>query len=175
MPITLRTATPADIAQIQPIYAHAVLHGTASWEWEPPDAAEMTRRMAALVEAGWPYIVAKIDNRILGYAYAGAYRPRAAYKWTCEDSIYIAPDAQGKGVGRLLLTELIERCTAMGLRQMVAIIGDSNSQPSIKLHASMGFAHSGLIHAAGFKHGKWLDQVLMQRALGDGDASLPTP
>lgn len=175
MPPVIRPAQLADIAQIQPIYAHAVLHGTASWEWEPPDEAETTRRMVALTDASWPYIVAKTDNRILGYAYAGAYRPRAAYKWTCEDSIYIAPDAQGKGVGRLLLAELIDRCTAMGLRQMVAVIGDSNSQPSIKLHTSMGFTRSGLIHAAGFKHGKWLDQVLMQRPLGDGDTSLPAP
>jgi len=169
----IRPATPVDIASIHPIYAHAVLHGTASWEWTPPNEAELARRMAAIREGGFPYLVAEAEGRVVGYAYAGAYRPRAAYRWTCEDSIYIAPDAQGRGVGRLLLAALIEECAASGLRQMVAVIGDQNSQPSIRLHAAMGFAHSGLIRSAGFKQGRWLDQVLMQRPLGPGDGQVP--
>jgi phosphinothricin acetyltransferase len=169
----IRLATPDDIPAIQPIYAHAVLHGTASWEWTPPDEAELARRMAAIRDAGFPYLVAEAEGRVLGYAYAGAYRPRAAYRWTCEDSIYIAPNAQGRGVGRLLLAALIEQCTGVGLRQMVAVIGDQNSQPSIRLHAALGFTHSGLIRSAGFKQGRWLDQVLMQRPLGSGDGELP--
>ncbi len=171
----IRSASPADIPAIQSIYAHAVLNGTASWEYDPPDAAEMTRRMTAIVEAGFPYLVAEEAGRVLGYAYAGPYRPRAAYRWTCEDSIYIAPEAQGRGLGRPLLTGLIDRCTAMGLRQMIAVIGDSNSLPSIKLHTTMGFTRSGVMRSAGFKFGRWLDQVLMQRALGEGDSTPAAP
>ena len=172
-PHLIRPAAPSDIAAIQAIYAHAVVHGAASWEWTAPDGAELARRMTTIRDSGYPYLVAEAEGRVLGYAYAGAYRPRAAYRWTCEDSIYIAPDVQGRGVGRLLLGALVEQCAAMGLRQMVAVIGDQNSQPSIRLHASMGFIHSGLIRSAGFKHGRWLDQVLMQRPLGPGDGELP--
>jgi phosphinothricin acetyltransferase len=173
MPLLIRPARPSDIARIQPIYAHAVTHGTASWEWEAPDEAEMTRRMAALLEGGFPYSVVEEDGAIRGYAYAGPYRPRAAYRWTCEDSIYIAPDAQGRGLGRLLLADLIAVTTSQGFRQMVAIIGDSNSAPSIGLHTAMGFQPAGIIRSCGYKHGRWLDQVLMQRALGPGDATPP--
>jgi L-amino acid N-acyltransferase YncA len=173
MSATLRLATPDDIPAIHRIYSHAVINGTASWEWEPPSADEMLRRMTAICDGGYPWIVATSEEAVLGYAYAGAYRPRAAYRWTCEDSIYIAPEAQGQGLGRLLLTDLVSRCTSLGFRQMVAVIGDANSTPSVRLHTAMGFAPAGLIRNAGFKHGRWLDQVLMQRELGDGCMSLP--
>jgi phosphinothricin acetyltransferase len=173
MPPLIRAALTADVPAIAAIYGYAVVHGTASWELEPPDAAEMLRRMQALTDAGWPYIIAETDGHLLGYAYASAYRPRAVYRFTCEDSIYIAPDAQGRGIGRLLLTELIARCEAMGLRQMVAVIGDSQSEPSIRLHRAMGFSPAGMIRSAGWKQGRWLDQILMQRVLGAGDASPP--
>ncbi len=169
----IRPATPADLPEIHRIYAHAVIHGTASWEWEPPALDEMQRRMEAILAAGYPYLAAESDGQIFGYAYAGAYRPRAAYRWTCEDSIYIAPEAQGRGVGRQLLGALIDQCTAQGLRQMVAVIGDANSAPSIRLHTAMGFAPAGQIRSAGFKHGRWLDQMLMQRPLGESSTTPP--
>jgi phosphinothricin acetyltransferase len=169
----LRQATPADIPEITAIYADAVLHGTASWEWEPPGEDEMLRRMKALTEAGFPYLAAEQDGRVLGYAYAGPYRPRAAYKWIVEDSVYIAPDAKGKGVGKALVSELIAICEGQGFRQMIAVIGDSASAGSIALHRSLGFTDAGLIRSAGWKHGRWLNQVLMQRALGAGDTVKP--
>jgi L-amino acid N-acyltransferase YncA len=169
----VRLAAATDAAAIQAIYAHAVAHGTASWEWEAPTLEEMTRRIEAILDQGFPWLVAEEASRTLAYAYAGPYRPRAAYRWTCEDSIYVAPDAQGRGVGRLLLAGLIERCEAMGLRQMVAVIGDTASLPSIRLHEALGFTRAGIIRSAGFKHGRWLNQVLMQRALGAGDGSPP--
>lgn len=171
--INLRPALALDVPAITAIYAHAVLNGTASWDWEPPPEDEIARRMAGLAETGHPWIVAERAGRLLGYAYAGPYRPRAAYRWTVEDSIYIAPDAQGSGVGRALLSELIAVCTVKGYRQLVAVIGDSNSLASIALHRSLGFREAGVIRAAGWKNGRWLDQVLMQRELGEGDAAPP--
>lgn len=171
--MTLRPATPADIPAITAIYAHAVLHGTASFELEPPDEAEMAQRFQALVDAGFPYLVAEAGEGLAGYAYAGAYRPRPAYRWTVEDSIYIAPGQQGRGVGRLLLTELIARCTAQGFRQMIAVIGDAASEGSIRLHAALGFEPAGHLKAVGFKHGQWRDGILMQRALGAGQSEPP--
>lgn len=171
--VLLRDVAPADLPSIRAIYAHAVTHGTASWEWEPPSLEELDRRKQAIVDAGFPWIVAAEAGQVLGYAYASSYRPRAAYRWTCEDSIYIAPDAQGRGLGRLLLSDLISRCTVLGFRQMVAIVGDANSRPSVSLHTAMGFTPAGVIRNAGFKHGRWLDQVLMQRELGAGSSTLP--
>lgn len=170
----LRPANPADIPEITAIYAHAVLHGTASWEWEQPSEEEMARRMKALLDGRFPYLAAERDGRILGYAYAGPYRPRAAYRWIVEDSIYIAPDMQGKGVGGALLAELIATCQLQGFRQMIAVIGDSASAGSIALHRSLGFRDAGVIRSAGWKFDRWLDQVLMQRSLGDGDEAPPT-
>jgi len=172
-PAQLRDVSPADLPAIHAIYAHAVTHGTASWEWEPPSPDELGRRMQAIRDAAFPWIVAEDAGRVLGYAYASSYRPRAAYRWTCEDSIYIAPDMQGRGLGRLLLSDLIARCTSLGLRQMVAIVGDANSRPSVSLHTAMGFTPAGAIRNAGFKHGRWLDQILMQRELGAGSTTLP--
>jgi len=173
--IHIRDSAPEDLPAMHAIYAHAVLNGTASWEWEPPPADVLGQRRQIILDAGFPWIVAESGGAVLGYAYASSYRPRAAYRWTCEDSIYISPDAQGRGVGRLLLAALIERCTAMGLRQMIAVIGDANSLPSIRLHSAMGFVMAGAVRSAGYEHGRWLDQVLMQRPLGAGDGEPPAP
>jgi phosphinothricin acetyltransferase len=169
----LRAATEADIAAITAIYRPAVLTGTASFELDPPDEAEMLRRFQAIVGAGYPYFVAEIDGRIVGYAYANAYRTRPAYRFTVEDSIYIAPEVQGKGVGRVLLAALVEACTAKGYRLMVAVIGDSRQYGSIALHRSQGFRFCGTIHSVGYKFGRWLDSVIMELPLGEGDTSAP--
>jgi phosphinothricin acetyltransferase len=172
-PPTLRVATPADIPAIAAIYRPAVLSGTASFELEPPEEAEMLRRFTAVTEAGYPYFVAELDGRVVGFAYAGAYRTRPAYRFTVENSVYIAPEAQGKGIGALLLKALIEATTAKGYRLMVAVIGDSRNFASIALHRSAGFTFSGTIHSVGYKLGRWLDSVIMQRPLGEGDGSPP--
>ena len=166
--LIVRASTEADIARCAEIYAHHVLHGTASFEVDPPDFAEMKKRRAAVLDLGLPHIVAERDGRVLGYAYAGSWRPRPAYKFSVEDSIYIDQDAVGQGVGRALLPVLIEQCTALGKRQMVAVIGDSAQTASIRLHASCGFETVGTLKNIGFKFGRWLDSVLMQRALGSG-------
>jgi L-amino acid N-acyltransferase YncA len=170
----LRPATVADIAAIWAIYGPAVTGGTASFELEPPDEPELLRRFKAITEAGYPYFVAEFDDGVLGYAYANAYRARPAYRFTVEDSVYVAPEAQGKGVGQLLLGGLIEACTRQGFRLMVAVIGDSAQHRSIALHRRMGFTFCGTIHSVGYKHGRWLDSVLMQLPLGTGDKTPPT-
>jgi phosphinothricin acetyltransferase len=169
----LRPATAADVGAITAIYRHAVLHGTASFELEPPDEAEMLRRFTAVAEAGYPYFAAELDGRIAGYAYVGAYRTRPAYRFTVENSVYIAPEAQGKGVGTALLEALIEASTAGGYRLMVAVIGDSRNMASIALHRSQGFRFCGTIHSVGYKFGRWLDSVIMELPLGEGDKSAP--
>ena len=171
---TLRHATAADVGAIAAIYRHAVLHGTASFELEPPDEAEMLRRFTAVTEAGYPYFVAELDGRLAGYAYASAYRARPAYRFTVENSVYIAPEAQGKGVGTVLLEALIEASTARGYRLMVAVIGDSRNIASIALHRSLGFTFCGTIHSVGYKFGRWLDSVIMELPLGEGDTSAPS-
>ncbi|MDK9695098.1 MAG: GNAT family N-acetyltransferase [Siculibacillus sp.] len=170
----IRPATPTDLAAIRTIYADAVINGCASFEIEPPDVAEMAARMAKIREAGLPWFVAEVDGRVLGYAYAGPYRPRPAYRFTVENSVYVAPDAKGRGLGRALLAALIEATTALGLRQMLAVIGDSANTASIGLHAALGFTHAGLLTSVGWKHGRWLDSVLMRRPLGPGDETPPT-
>ena len=169
----LRPAKVSDAEALAAIYRPAVLTGTASFEIEPPDAAEMGRRMAAVVNAGYAYLVAEREGAVIGYGYINAYRPRPAYRWSVEDSIYLAPEAQGLGVGRALLDRLIELATAQGFRQMVAVIGDSAQYPSIRLHRACGFHFAGTLHAIGFKGGKWLDGVMMQRPLGEGDTTPP--
>jgi L-amino acid N-acyltransferase YncA len=171
--VSTRPATPADIPAITRIYAHAVKHGTASFELEPPDEAEMARRMQSLLDGGYPYIVAEIDNALAGYAYAGPYRPRPAYRFSVEDSIYIDPNAQRRGVGRVLLQCLIEECERRGFRQMIAVIGDSAQMPSIELHRALGFRMIGAVENVGYKFGRWLDSVNMQRALGAGATTKP--
>lgn len=172
--VIIRPATPADIEAITRIYADAVLHGTASFEIEPPDRTEMLRRQTALLDNGYPYFAAAIGSVVAGYAYAGPYRARPAYKWSVEDSVYVAPDLHRKGVGGLLLRALIAASAQRGFRQMIAVIGDSAQAPSIAVHASAGFSHIGTLRAVGFKHGRWLDTVLMQRALGSGAAKPPS-
>jgi phosphinothricin acetyltransferase len=173
MSLSIRAAQSGDIAAITRIYTHAVLHGTASFEIEPPDETEMARRQHALVAGGHPYLVAEWEGAVLGYAYAGPYRARPAYRWSVEDSVYIAPDAQRRGIGRALLVRLIAEAEQRGFRQMIAVIGDSLQAPSIELHRTLGFRLVGTFAAVGFKHGRWLDTVLMQRPLGLGDTAVP--
>jgi phosphinothricin acetyltransferase len=173
MSLSIRPAQPSDIPAITRIYANAVLHGTASFELEPPDETEMARRQRALRDGGHPYLVAEADSQVLGYAYAGPYRARPAYRWSVEDSVYIAPEAQRRGVGRVLLERLIAESEQRGFRQMIAVIGDSEQVPSIELHRALGFRLIGTLAAVGFKHGRWLDSVLMQRPLGLGDTVVP--
>ena len=165
--LVVRASTEADVARCTEIYAYHVLHGTASFEVDPPDGAEMKKRRAAVLELGLPHLVAERDGRVMGYAYASNWRPRPAYKFSVEDSIYIDNAAVGQGVGRALLPVLIEQCTALGKKQMVAVIGDSASTPSIRLHAACGFRMVGTLQNIGFKFGRWLDSVLMQRPLGE--------
>jgi len=171
--LTIRAAVAADLSAITAIYEEAVLHGTATFEIEPPDLAEMTRRFEALTGAGFPYFVAVDGDQVLGYAYAGSYRPRIAYRFTVENSIYLAPAAQRRGIGSRLLAALIESCAAKGFRQMVAVIGDSANAGSIAVHRNAGFEMVGTNPNVGFKFGRWLDTVSMQKALGDGGETLP--
>jgi phosphinothricin acetyltransferase len=171
--ISIRPATPADIPAITRIYAHAVRHGTASFEYDPPDEAEMARRQRALLEGGYPYLVAGIGGAVVGYAYAGPYRTRPAYRYTVENSIYIAPEAHRRGLGRALLDRLIAECEARNYRLMIAVIGDSAQTPSIELHRAAGFKMVGAFEAVGYKFDRWLDSVLMQRPLGRGSSAQP--
>ncbi|MDR3221421.1 MAG: GNAT family N-acetyltransferase [Candidatus Accumulibacter sp.] len=175
MTLTIRPARPDDLAAITRIYAHAVRHGTASFELDPPDEAEMARRMTAILDGGFPYLAADVEGRPAGYAYASSFRTRPAYRFTLEDSIYVAPDRQGRGVGRALLDRLIAESAARGFRQMIAVIGDSTRQhASIRLHAAAGFALIGAFPNVGYKFGVWLDSVYMQRALGGEPTAPPT-
>lgn len=171
----VRPAAEDDVAAIAAIYGHHVLNGTASFETAPPDADEMARRRAALWEAGYPYLVAERGGEVLGYAYASAYRPRAAYRDTVENSVYLRADVIGRGIGSLLLAALIEACEARGYRQMVAVVGGSANAASIRLHERQGFRLVGTLRSVGHKHGHWLDTVLLQRTLGAGDAAPPEP
>ena len=171
--LEVRDATEADLLAIQAIYAHHVLHGVASFEETPPSIDDLRGRLASVLSHGLPYMVAGIDGAIAGYCYATPYRPRAAYRNTIEDSIYIDDAFRGRGIGRVLLKALIERCETGPWRQMVAVIADGGSGGSLSLHRSLGFEMAGTLKAVGFKHGRWLDTTLMQRALGVGDKALP--
>lgn len=176
MDIRLRPATPDDLDAITVIYAHAVTHGTASYELESPSRTEMGERFQALVGKAYPYIVAERNGTVLGYAYAGPFRPRRAYRFMVEDSIYLAPESQGLGIGRLLLARLIEECRALGFRQIAAVIGDGETNhASVKLHAAMGFRPAGMLEGSGYKHGRWLDTVFMQLTLNAGKSAPPDP
>lgn len=170
----IRPATEADLPIITAIYGDAVTTSTASFETEPPTLAEMTRRFTALRDGGFPYLVAVRDGAIAGYAYAGPYHQRAAYRSTVEDSIYVARTARGGGIGRALLEALIAACERIDCRTMVAVIAESGSPASAALHARLGFRPVGTLAAVGYKHGRWLDVTLMQRPLGGGSAAAPT-
>jgi L-amino acid N-acyltransferase YncA len=161
----IRACTVADIADVQAVYAHHVRSGFGTFEEEPPSIAEMRQRFDALVAQDFPFRVAVIDGRFAGYAYAGPFRSRAAYRHTCETSVYVAPDAQRRGVGRELMLGVIEECQRLGKRQMLAVIGDSANAASIGLHSALGFASVGVFKNIGYKFGRWVDVVLMQRAL----------
>ena len=170
----VRAATPADIPDITAIYGRFVATSTATFEVVPPDELEMLRRWRAVREHGLPYLVAERAGQVIGYCYAGPYRPRSGYRFTLEDSIYIDAAETGRGVGRLLLQPLIERCSDLGYRQMVAVIGGRETLASIRLHEALGFSHMGILPGIGFKFGRWIDTVLMQRALGDGSSTQPS-
>ncbi len=172
--ITLRDARPDDLPAIAAIYAESVENGVASYELVPPSLSEMTGRFEAITGQGYPYVVAVEEGRLLGFAYASAFRTRPAYRWLVEDSIYLLPEARGKGVGRALLDELVRRCVALGFRQMLAVIGGAHPA-SIAVHRAAGFRECGRMTATGYKHGRWLDTVLMQIELGSGAASDPDP
>jgi L-amino acid N-acyltransferase YncA len=173
-PLEIRPAAEADLAAVTEIYRHAVLYGTATFELIPPDLAEMTRRFKSLMDGGFPYFVAALEAAVIGYAYAGPYRPRPAYRFTVENSVYLAPEIHRHGIGTQLLRRLIAECEARGYRQMIAVVGDSANAGSIGVHLRNGFAMLGTHPNVGFKFGRWLDTVMMQRALGDGATTLPT-
>lgn len=173
MTITIRDSRDGDVRAIQEVYAIHVLTGLASFEEMPPDDGEIARRRRDVLGHGLPYLVAEDGGEVVGYAYASPYRTRSAYRYTVEDSIYVKQEAVGKGAGRALLGEVIARCEAAGMRQMVAIIGDSENAASIGLHAAMGFHPVGLLRSVGFKLGRWVDSMIMQRALGPGGATAP--
>jgi len=173
MTLAIRPAKPSDIPGITRIYAHAVEHGTASFELTPPDEAEMTRRMQVMLDGKFPYLVAEVDGTFAGYAYASSYRTRPAYRFTVENSVYVAPDMQRRGIGKVLLKALIDACTALGFRQMIAVIGDSNQAASIGVHRACGFTDAGNLRNIGWKFGRWLDTPLMQLTLGPGATTAP--
>jgi L-amino acid N-acyltransferase YncA len=172
--LEIRPATEADLGAITGIYEHAVLHGTATFELIPPDLAEMTRRFKSLMDGGYPYLAAALEGRVIGYAYAGPYRPRPAYRFTVENSVYLQPAIHRRGIGLKLLQRLIAECEARGYRQMIAVIGDSANAGSIGVHSRSGFAMIGTHPDVGFKFGRWLDTVMMQRPLGAGATTLPS-
>ena len=169
----VRDATEADAPALAAIYGDAVLHGFGTFEEDPPSAADMDGRRRAVQAQGMPYLVAEMDGQVLGFAYAGPFRPRAAYRYTLEDSVYVAPEAKGKGVGRAVLTAVIAACEALGVRQLMAVIGDSGNSGSVGLHRALGFEQTGVGKSVGFKHGRWVDIVHMQKPLNGGDSLAP--
>jgi phosphinothricin acetyltransferase len=172
-PPVIRPSRDDDVDAIAAIYGHHVLHGLASFEEEPPPIEEIGRRRADVIAHGLPYLAAERAGRVVGYAYAGPFRPRAGYRFTLEDSIYIDQTEVGRGIGRALLVALLARCGELGYRQMVAVIGGRETMASIALHRALGFRQIGIFEAVGFKFGRWVDIVLMQRALGEGDTTFP--
>lgn len=172
-PLTLRPSTSDDLPAITAIYAHGVLQGTGTFELTPPSEQDMALRRQDVLAKGLPWLVAERQGQVLGYAYASPFRPRLAFRYCLEDSIYLAPEAQGQGIGRWLLAELLTRCEAAGARQMVAVIGDSQNLGSIGLHRRLGFEPAGTLRSAGWKFDRWLDVVMMQRGLGQADHIAP--
>lgn len=174
--ISIRAATATDLDRITEIYADAVRNGTASYELEPPSRDEMGNRFGSLTAGGFPYLAAEKDGNLLGYAYAGPFRPRPAYRFIVEDSVYVAPEAKGQGVGLLLMRALVEAVRVAGFRQIVAVIGDGHAgSASVRLHEKLGFRHSGRLEGSGYKHGRWLDTVFMQLSLNGGADVPPDP
>ena len=171
--LEIRPTTVADLPSVTEIYAHEVREGTATFELVPPDLAEMTRRFQALMDGGFPYLVAELDGSVAGYAYASSYRPRPAYRFTVENSVYLRPATHRRGIGRQLLERLIAECERRGFRQMIAVIGDSTNAATIGVHARCGFQMIGTHPGVGLKFGRWLDTVMMQRELGDGAKTVP--
>lgn len=171
--VVIRASTSDDVAAVHDIYTHYVLDSLSTFEEVPPSLDEMAERREAVLLAGLPHLVAEVDGRVAGYAYATAYRPRAAYRYTVEDSVYVADGMAGRGIGRALLGALIARCEAGPWRQMLAVVGNSANAGSIALHERLGFKRIGTLEAVGFKLGRWVDTVLMQRALGDGARRVP--
>ena len=169
----IRPATEADAEALARIYGHAVLHGFGTFEEEPPSPADMEGRRRLIANRGLPYLVADEARHVLGFAYAGPFRPRAAYRYTLEDSVYVAPDAVGQGVGKALLLAIIEACEALGVRQLIAVVGDSGNSASLALHRSLGFLQTGVSRSVGFKHGRWVDIVQLQKPLNGGDSRMP--
>ncbi len=169
----IRPATENDADALAAIYGHAVLHGFGTFEEEPPTAADMEGRRRLIANRDLPYLVAEDDGQVQGFAYAGPFRPRAAYRYTLEDSVYVAPDTAGKGVGRALLTAIIAACEALGVRQLIAVVGDSGNSASLALHRSLGFEQTGVSRSVGFKHGRWVDIVQLQKPLNGGDSRAP--
>ena len=173
MRIELRPATPEDLGAVQAIYAPHVLKGLATFEEVPPSRDEIARRHKDVTGNGLPWIVAQYGDSVVGYGYCALYRTRSAYRYSLEDSVYVREEMHGRGIGKAILTELISRCEGLGYRQLIAVIGDSAHAPSINLHASLGFLRVGTLRSVGFKFGRWVDTVLMQRALGKGDGTTP--
>jgi phosphinothricin acetyltransferase len=171
--LLIRNSLPEDITAIAAIYKHHVLHGTGTFEIEPPSHDDMVSRRADVIGKGLPYLVAVESGHVLGFAYCNWFKPRPAYRFSAEDSIYLAPEAQGRGLGRSLLAELMQRAEAAGVRKLIAVIGDSANQGSIGVHRSVGFAQVGLLKSCGWKFDRWLDVVLMEKALGFGDSTAP--
>jgi phosphinothricin acetyltransferase len=170
-PLSIQPCAPGDIAAVADIYAHHVLHGVATFETDPPAPTEMQRRHDHVTTRGLPWVVAAMQSQIVGYAYAAPFRDRAAYRYTVEDSVYLHPQFVGRGIGRMLLAKVIADCEAAGLRQMLAVIGDSGNERSIRLHQSLGFVRAGLLTAVGYKHQRWVDVVMMQRPLRPASAA----
>lgn len=167
------TSQPEDIPQITAIYTYHVLHGTGTFELEPPSENDMALRRTDVLSKGLPYLVAIRDEKVLGYAYCNWFKPRPAYRYSAEDSIYIAPEAQGLGLGRALLSELTVQAEKVGVRKLIAVIGDSTNIRSIDVHGSVGFSHVGVLKSCGWKFGQWLDVVMMDKSLGLGDSIAP--
>ena len=173
MPLTFRPSTDADVPAITAIYAHHVTHGTGTFETTPPTEADMAARRADVLSKGLPYLVAELDGRVLGFAYCNWFKPRPAYRFSAEDSIYLDPDAAGQRIGNRLLLELAKQAEAAGIRKLIAVIGDSDNVRSIGVHRAVGFRHVGTIESCGWKFGRWLDIVLMEKSLGHGNRTPP--
>jgi phosphinothricin acetyltransferase len=171
--VIIRDSRDADVDSIARIYGYWVTNGFGTFEYDPPSVAEIAQRRDVILTGKFPYLVAEQNGAVLGYAYASPYRPRRGYRYSCENSVYVAPETARRGIGRALLSPVIERCEAQGFRLMIAVIGDSGNASSIGLHGALGFVHAGVLPAVGWKHGRWVDTVFMTRTLGEGSTTPP--